>query len=279
MGKDTLDTKSLLPLEKYLETLVKTYPTPIRANELADKTGYSKAAVSKIRDRLLQICDQNIMLFDKGFVLSDSLNILPQIFIVFLAHGKHRSFLASRFFKAFIKPEKIHQRIAEIFPLYANVFTVEETGFLIGKLVESINRLPEADFKFLLKLISAKKPADVLKLKSLDTIQESLKKLEFTLNNKEELLIAIQLRDKFFFIIRDFLWAQIDGMRILKREEFSKRESYIFVYKDTIDFYLRDVFENVKPGLSKAGKKFLTDDIESQIQIGASQYAPRNDYE
>ena len=210
------------------------------------------------------------MIFEKGFVLSESSNLILQIFIVFLAHGKHRRFLRSRFFRALINPKKIHRKIAKEFLLYGERFTMNETEFLIQKFVESIDRLPEKDFKFLLKLISAKKPNQVLQLKSLASIQPILNKLEFIFNNKEELLIFITIRDKFFFMIRDSLWAYIEGMKILKKQDLITRKNYISVYKNTIDFYLRVIFEGIEPSLLKASKKFLKNNMEPQIKIGAS---------
>lgn len=270
MAKKEPEQRSLIPLIKYLEILVDSYPEPIRAIELADKTDHTKAAISKIRDRLLQLCDKNRMVFEKGFVLSESSNLIPQIFIVFLAHGKHRRFLRSRFFRALINPKKIYNAIATEYPLFGERFTLEETEFLIHKLVETIENLPERDFKFLLKLLSTKKPNKILQLKSLESIQPIIKKLEFAFNSKEELLIAITIRDKFFFMMRDFLWAYIEGMEILKKQDSITRKNYISVYKNTIDFYLKVIFEKVEPSLLEASKKFLTKNMEPQIKIGAS---------
>lgn len=270
MAKKEPEQRTLIPLIKYLEILVDSYPEPIRAIELADKTDHTKAAISKVRDRLLQLCDQNRMVFEKGFVLSESSDLILPIFIVFLAHGEHRRFLRSRFFRALINPKKIHRKIAKEFLLYGERFTMNETEFLIQKFIESIDRLPEKDFKFLLKLLSAKKPNQILQLKSLTSIQPILNKLEFIFNNKEELLIAITIRDKFFFMIRDFLWAYTEGMEILKKQDLITRKNYISVYKNTIDFYLRVIFERIEPSLLKASKKFLKKNMELQIKIGAS---------
>lgn len=270
MEKMELDAKHLLPMIKYIEILVENYPDPLRANELAEKTGHSKAAISKIRNKLIQLCDSNKFAFEKGFVLSENSSLFPQLFIVFLANGKHRKFLASKFFKAFVNPKKIHTQLITLFPSYNDRFSVDDTKFLIKKLIQSVEKLPEKDFQGLLKLLSAKKPSNILQYKFLDDFRGIISKLQFSYNNKNEFLKTIELRDKFFFLIRDYLWAQIEQMRILKKLDQTNKENYKKIYKQTIDFYLRIVFEELNLSLMKSGKLFFKENVESKVKIGAS---------
>lgn len=271
MGDKEPDIKVLMPLEKYLSILVDSYPEPIRSSELAKKTGHSKAAISKIRSRLLQLCDTKLMRLEKGFVLSQNFSMFPSFFIVFLTHGNHQKFLSSRFFKSIINGKLIHAKIAPLFPLYAQKFTEDDTSFLINKAVEMLENLPSEDFRFLSRLISSKKPASLLTLNTLNEIQSITKNLRFTFNNAEEVVKTVYLRDKFFFLIREILWAMIENMEILKKQDEKSRELYRFVYKDTIDFYLRHVFQQFDESLLAAGKQFLGKDAESKVRIGASQ--------
>ena len=271
MAEKELDIKLLLPLEKYLSILVNSYPEPMRAAELAKKTGHSKAAITKIRERLLQLCDTKSMLFEKGFVLHQDYNLIPSLFIVFLANGNHKRFLSSRFFKSLINGKMIHQKISTLFPPYALRFKEEDTTFLVLKIVEMVEKLPQKDFQFLYKLILSRKPASSWNLKSLNELQTLTKTLKFTFNNKEELLVAIYLRDKIFFFIREILWALMQSMKILEKQDEKTREQYMSVYKDTIDFYLRQAFEQFNEPLLKAGKEFFGKEAEAKIRLGASQ--------
>lgn len=269
--KEQIDIKSLIPLEKYLEVLVDAYPDPVRASDLAKKTGHSKAAISKIRKRLLQICDPKPMLFEKGFVLTQNVNNMPLLFFVFLANGRHKRFLSSRFVKLLVNGKAIHERASLLFPGYGQRFTEEDTAFIIHKLIDTLSKLPADDFRFLYQLITTKKPESILTLKTANDIQTALIKLEPTFDNEAELIKAAQLRDKAFFLIRDILWALIENLDILKRVQNEKQEIYRFVYKDTIDFYLKKVFNKFDESLLKSGKQFLGKDAEKRIRLGASQ--------
>ena len=271
MSEKEVDVKNLLPLAKYLLILVESYPQPIRATVLAEKTRHSKAAISKIRDRLMEICDPDLMAFEKGFVLSQNFNLIPSIFIVLLANGNHKKFLTSRFFRTFVSSQKVHDKIAAIFKPYGERFTPDETGFLIRKIAESIERLPSSDFEFLLRVLTSRKPSAVAELTSLQNVEKTIKKLEFTFKNKEEFTKTMVLRDKFFFLIRDVLWVRIEEMKILRNLDKKTKTMHKNVYKTTIDYYLRDIFSNLNESLISAGKNFGKD-VEGQISIGSSHF-------
>ena len=271
MSEKEVDVKNLLPLAKYLLILVESYPHPIRANVLAEKTSHSKAAISKIRDRLMKICDPDLMAFEKGFVLSQNFNLIPSIFIVLLANGNHKKFLTSRFFRTFVSSQKVHDKIAEIFKPYGERFTPDETGFLIQKIVESVERLPSSDFEFLLRVLTSRKPSTVAELAALQNVGKTIKKLEFTFKNNEEFTKTVVLRDKFFFLIRDLLWVRIEEMKVLTNLDKKTKTMYKNVYKTTIDYYLRDIFSNLNEPLISAGKNFAKD-VEGQIAIGSSHF-------
>lgn len=272
MVEKEIDVKTLLPLAKYLLILVESYPEPIRASNLAEKTGHSKAAISKVRERLMQLCDHDNMVFQKGFVLSQNFNFIPSIFIVLLAHGNHKKFLSSRFFKTFVSSKKVHDKIVSLFPPYGERFAQEDTGFLIQKIVESIERLPSSDFEFLLKLLTSKKPSNLAELAALQNFGQVIKKLEFSFKNKNEFIKTIIIRDKFFFLIRDVLWAKTEDMSILTTLDDKSRVQYKSVYKTTIDFYLRKIFSMSNESLLEAGKKFPEKDIANLIPIGSSHF-------
>ena len=271
MSKKDVDPKNLLPLAKYLLILVESYPQPIRANVLAEKTGHSKAAISKIRERLMQVCDPDPMVFEKGFVLSQNFNLIPSIFIALLAHGSHKRFLTSRFFRTFVSSRKVHDKIVTIFPPYGERFTSDETGFLIQKIVGVIERLSPSDFKLLLELLTSRKPSTVTELAALQDVTKNLKKIEFTFRNKEEFVKTIILRDKFFFLIRDVLWAKIEEMKILTKLDKKNKVMYKNVYKTTIDHYLRDIFSILNESLMSAGGNFVKN-TSGLTPIGSSHF-------
>ena len=261
----------MLPLAKYLLILVESYPLPIRANVLAEKTGHSKAAISKIRERLMQICDPDPMIFEKGFVLSQNFNLISSIFITLLAHGSHKRFLSSRFFRTFVSSRKVHDKIVMACPHYGEKFTPDETGFLIQKIVGAIESLPPSDFKFLLDLLTSRKPSTSTELDALQDVTKILKKLEFTFRNNEEFSKTIILRDKFFILIRDVLWSKIEEMKIFTKLDKKNKTMYKNVYKDTIDFYLRNIFSIIDESPMSAKGNFIKD-IRELTPIDSSRF-------
>ena len=204
-------------------------------------------------------------------VLSQNFNLIPSIFIVLLANGNHKKFLTSRFFRTFVSSQKVHDKIAEIFKPYGERFTPDETGFLIQKIVESVERLPSSDFEFLLRVLTSRKPSTVAELAALQNVGKTIKKLEFTFKNNEEFTKTVVLRDKFFFLIRDLLWVRIEEMKVLTNLDKKTKTMYKNVYKTTIDYYLRDIFSNLNEPLISAGKNFAKD-VEWQIAIGSSHF-------
>jgi len=277
--QEEFDIRELYPLEKYLSVLLESYPKPVRAAKLAEKTGYTKAAVSKIRERLLKVCDRRPLVFGKGFILSTKTNVLFPIFIVFLVHGKHQKFLKSRFFRAFIDGKRIHSRLVTQFPIYGERFSEDDTTFFIKKIVESIERLPPKDFKFLLKIFSSRKTDKLVFFQHMENFQKILNNLKLSFNNKNEVLKTVSIRDKFFFLIRDVLWTKINDMEIIKKQDSDTRKAYQIVYKDTIDFYLRKAFEDINKKLLNSAKTLFPDDVEKKTKIGASHFMPESNNE
>ena len=272
MSEKEVDVKNLLPLAKYLLILVESYPQPIRATVLAEKARHSKAAISKIRDRLMEICDPDLMAFEKGFVLSQNFNLIPSIFIVLLANGNHKKFLTSRFFRTFVSSQKVHDKIAAIFKPYGERFTPDETGFLIQKIAESIERLPSSDFEFLLRVLTSRKPSAVAELTSLQNVEKTIKKLEFTFKNKEEFTKTMVLRDKFFFLIRDVFMGQNrrnENSYKLGQKNQNNAQKRLQNYNRLLSE--RHISQTLMNLLISAGKNFGKD-VEGQISIGSSHF-------
>ena len=255
-----IDTKSLLHLERYLSVLVNTYPQPIRASILAEKTQSSKPAITKIRERLMQICDLKTFALERGFVLSFDSNVLINLFLVFAANKHHRQFLSSRFVQAFFNSKRIHSVLVSNFPLYNKYFSEDDTKLLLDIILNNIATINPEEFRFLMKTISMH-PSSFTESAIWLNLQKIISKFQFTIKNENELYQIFSIRDKFFFLIRDSLWLFIENMKILESIGQEERSVYIAVYKNTIDFYLRRIFEALNEPISLAAAK-------SSLRIG-----------
>ncbi|WKT58517.1 hypothetical protein QVH35_03795 [Candidatus Nitrosotenuis chungbukensis] len=262
------DIKSLIVLEDYLSILLEAYPNPIRATDLAKKTDKSKAAISKIRKRILQVCDPKTMIFGRSFLLSDDLNTLQTLFVVFAAAGKHRQFLSSKLVRHFLSRKAIHPRIIEQFPTYAKYFEVGDTEFLFDKLLGMISKVDPKDLESLIKGYYIN--GSVLDPRNLPYFSKVLNKIQLEFKNDKELLRMLSIRDKFFYLIRDTLWSHIEKMSILDNLTQQERETYLNVYKHTVDFYLKKIFSQLNEPLVNAAITIGLNKNTLPLEVGST---------
>ncbi len=243
--------RALVALEEYLEVLADEYPNPINASSLARKMNKSKAAVTKVRARLLWVCDRTKMALDRAFVLRLDLDTAYLLLLVSAANGRHRSFLASKFVKSLVSPKRIHARIATAFPLYATYFEEADTAFVVQKGLEALSAANPESLRSVARAMS--KPTSFLNTTAwLRGTQQVLGNLRLTLKDDAELKQVISIRDKLFFLVREYLWRAMQNMQILKDLPPEHRDSYVAVYKHTIDFYLRRIFEALNEPIMRA---------------------------
>jgi len=265
-----IDTRSLLSLEKYIVVLVENYPQQLRAVDLAKKTDSTKPAITKIKNRLVQICDLKSYAFNRSFVLSPSDDVLVNLFLVFAANKHHKKFLSSRFVKAFFDSKTIHKKIIADFPLYSKYFSESDTGLFINLILENISNIDSEDFSFLMKALKMK-PSAITDGAVMSNIGKLFQHFEFTIQDQEKLKAILSLRDRFFFLIRDSMWVFIENMKILQTLNENERHNYTSVYKNTIDFYLRQIFEGFnEPILEAARKSSLR--VGSLMEVGSTVF-------
>ena len=268
-GKENIDVKSLVVLDRYLTILLESYPKPLRASELAEKAGTTKPAISKIRDRLLRVCDPKAMLFEKGFVLSSDNNSLQSLFLVFAGTGRHRKFLSSKLVQRFVSRKALHPKIIKKFPLYEKHFTPDDTEFMLTKILEATSKIEPKDLEIILKTYYFNRPSS-LDPKAIPDLSSVVDKIQFNFKNKRELQKMFLIRDKFYLFIRDSLWKRIEKMEILESISASERPFYVKVYKHTTDFYLRRVFKQVTEPLIKAATDLELDLRTLPVEVGAT---------
>ena len=253
MKANTPGKQPLYPLIGYLSILVQEYPHPIRAVKLAERTTYTKAAVSKVRQRLMTVCDINRMVFDKGFVLRADMETFVNIFTSFVSRGKQQEFLSSNYAKTFLKSDLVYSELRSNWPMFAKYFTQEDTDFLIDKVLETISSINGNYLRQLFRgLLKSTGPdfghiyASVIKI---------IESIQLPITSQHDLEMILGVRDKLFFLIRDILWQVTNDLSILKAKTEEERKTYSSVYEGTIDFYLRKIFEEINKMLVKTARE------------------------
>lgn len=252
MDENQKGIKSSLHLLRYLEALVDEFPHPIRATQLAKLVGVTKASITKMHKRLLDLCDTKISASSKSFVLKSDPETLAKVFLLFALTGSHREFLRSNYVSHVMSGENIHRLLSLHIPNYKMYFEVDDTSFIVSRFLDFLFKL-EPSFV-----------VNVLKSLLIDTSQsipiqfivemENLLPAVFRVKSESDFLALMRVRDKTYFLIRDFLWAQIQSLSIVKSKQSKERTNYLNVYKETVDFYLRYYAAQVDKLISKALK-------------------------
>jgi hypothetical protein len=248
-----IHAKSLIPLLPYLIVLTEEYPNPIRASVLAQKTSKSKAAVTKVKERLLQICDAREMALGAGFRLVPTFDAFLNLFLVFSANGEARQFLGSRYVSLFLKGDQVHKALANHIPRYSEYFTDEETSFMTDKVLEIVSGINPNSLRQFAKSIM-KESADAPEYILSRFVPNMLRDLKLTIKDERELRLAISIRDKLFLVARDLAWSYIGNLSILRTVSSRDRGDYIRVYKHTIQYYLTRLIEGLNTPLFDAAR-------------------------
>jgi hypothetical protein len=267
--ENQVDLKSLIPLTPYLTVLTAEYPNPIRASGLAQKTSRSKAAVTKVKGRLLQVCDVREVALGAGFRLLPTFDAFLNLFMVFSANGEARRFLGSRYTKLFLKGEQVHKALASHIPRYSYYFTDEETSFMMDKVLEIVSSVSPSSLREFAKSIIKGSADDVRYILS-RFIPDMLRDFKLTIKNEHELRLAISVRDKLFLATRDLVWSYVENLSVLRTVNARDREDYLRVYKHTIDYYLTRLFEALNTPIFEATRASSIQPKPKMAIIGSS---------
>lgn len=265
------EARELLQLVEYLAVLADAYPSPVNSTSLAHRLGKSKAAVTKVRERLLKVCDKTKMALDRAFVLRPDLDTVGVLLLVFAANGKHERFLKSRFITSLVGPAKVHAKLSATFPLYGQYFEEADTAFIVSKGLAALSSANPEALRSVARALS--KPTNMMTSAAwLQGAQQVIGGVKLEVKDRTDLERVLSIRDKLFFLVREFLWKAMQDMQILKTMPEENCETYVTVYKHTIDFYLRRVFEALNEPIRKAAEEAGLA-IGGSPQIGASVLA------
>lgn len=253
MAKSNRTGKPSASLLRYLRALVDKYPIPVRATQLAELVGVTKASVTKVHTRLIDFCDTKIAASSRSFVLKSDIETFSKVFLEFALTGAHREFLHSRYVANMISGERVHAVLSKTIPNYDQYFEPEDTLFLITRLLDFLVKLdPSLVVEVLKSLIE--NSSHTIPIQLISEIEEIVPAI-FAVKNDSEFFELMKVRDKTFFLVRDFLWTKIETLAIVKSKDIKERANYVAVYKDTVDYYLKSYVDHLDITISKAFNK------------------------
>ena len=234
------DFQELGGIVKYIEVLLDSFPNPISRKELAQRTGVTEAAVSKVKDKLLRLCNWDALFLSRKLILKTD-ETFGRLLGFYFLQMKPMRVLLSNYGKEIIKRMNLHSKISESFKEYPLYFTEADTQILTRIVLCNLGNFQIAN------AIRAhiREPRDKMIWLSGEYIfamQTILQKLELPMDNNDDLRNILSIRDKLFYLVKELLWRQVQKASILANLTTDKKASYIDVYSDTLDFYLRKAF-------------------------------------
>ena len=239
-GKENDDFHEWEGLVNYIDVLMDSFPNPISRKELAQKTGVSQPAITKVKNRLLQICDHDALLFSRKLILRTD-ETPWKLLVFYLLQMKPTKMLLSNYGWQMIKRMNLHSKICERFKEYSSHFNEKDTDFIIKFVLYNIGNFQIVN-QIRTSIGDPQQRMMWLSTQYLQAIQGILQKLDLPIEETEDLSSFLAIRDKLFYLSKELLCQQVQKLSILRGLSIKEKATYLRVYSTTIDFYLRKVF-------------------------------------
>lgn len=235
-------------LVKYFEVLVERFPESITHHNLAEGASVTRSAVSRVKNRIYDFCRVRDLIYRRKMILRTDPDIFWKLVGIFWFEGKLKMILLSRYGKYMIGNmiDRIHSELSTQIEGYSKFFNKNDTEWIVNKIV--LHNLVFLDFvdNIKMKVANPEVRAYVMSIRFGQALIGLIEKFEIPIENEDDLLHVLTLRDKSFFLIRDILQQMIEQMEVLRTlEEEEERTMYKKVYLNTVEFYLRKIFEEL----------------------------------
>lgn len=262
--------ESLKKLSKYIEVLVDEYPVPITQSELANKSSVTKSAVSKIRGRLLELCDMHIIAYERKMVLKSDFETFAKVFHLYFLQSKAQKLFNSKYAKAVLYETQIYEDLAKKLEAFSfsKYFNKGDINWAINLVLQNISsfQIRKDAFSAIASVIGSEiEDEDLIEI--VPYIQLATKlftNFEITLEDEVELKKTLLLRDKTYFFIKDNLKKILAELEVVKEikdsEERHARTNLLYVIAE---HYMNKIFKQVTEHIQQhsegKGIPFLTD--------------------
>jgi hypothetical protein len=231
--------QELESITNYVDVLMDTFPMPISRKELAQKTGVSGAAITKMGSKLLRLCDKDTLIFDRKLVLKTDetfWNLLTSYFLKL----KPTRVLLSKYGWSMIKRMNIHSKITTRVEEYSRYFNEEDTETIIRIILHNFENFQIAN-QIKINIGDSGQRMMLLSIHYATAVQGLLQKLDLPMGTNEDLVNIVRIRDKLFYLARDLIMKQVQKASILEEIPEEEKRTYLQVYSKTVDYYLRKI--------------------------------------
>jgi len=260
---------------RYLWALIDSYPNPINQSELADITGVSRSAITRIKNILNKICDLKSLAYERKLVLKNDFQNRMVLFTYFMWFGKPEDFklyISSKYFIEALIESNTYDKIVELYPDYKinEYYTKEDfqwfIHFFINKFIAS-----EPTIENEIIIIAKFKENDIMQQiiwKNMPINMQFLYSVLYDyslqfLNKEEDFIKLLELRDKthFLFIrnsqmysglLKNFVdWFEEDNIKNNEHLKEASEALFLAILKKILKMFTEHIY-------NEASKKSIT---------------------
>ena len=236
------DFREFEGLTDYIEVLINSFPKPITRKELAQQIGVSQPAITKVKNRLLSLCDRDALVFNHKLILKTD-ETFWMLLVLYALKMKPTRILLSNYGWEMIKRMQIHSKISDKFKEYSLYFNERDTQIMTRIALFNLGNF-QIVHQIRTRISNPQERMMLLSGQYISAMQTIMQKLDLPMDNAEDLLDILAIRDKLFYLMKDLISQQVKRASILQKLTSEEKTTYLKIYLDTIDFYLRKVFSN-----------------------------------
>lgn len=248
-------------VEKYIEVLLDKFPVPITQTELAEEASVTKSAVSKIRERLVALCDINVLAYEKKLLLSSDSRVFSQLFFfLFFSRLKPEIILKSNYLKSIVKSWNIHEKLSKNLEglSYDKFFEKADTDKFIEIVLHNLSKI-RVQQKFLHSELRKEKMNErglLLRIFAyFPILEDPFSKIDLALfDEEEEMIHLLRLRDKVFQFIMHNSEKVLRNWEVLQSVEGKKKDVYLEAYLKAVEHYVRKYIDQFTSKVQEKAK-------------------------
>lgn len=234
---DKDDPREFEGLINYLDVLIESFPKPITRKELAERTGVSKAYITKISDRLLKLCNKNALIFGRKLILQTD-ETYWKLFFVYFFRQRLPKFILSNYGLEIVKLFKVHSKISAQVKEYPEYFSEKDTEAMIRIFLHNLKNLRMVN-EFKTNMVDPQLRVMLLSMNYMATLETLLQGFDLPVETSEDLINMLTIRDKVFCFAKHMIIKRLKEASIMNTLSETEKAVYLEVYSGTVDFYLK----------------------------------------
>jgi hypothetical protein len=265
------DPREFESLIDYVDVLIESFPKPITRKELAERTGVSKAAVTKIKNRLLKLCDKNALIFSGKLILQKD-ETYWKLFFVYFSLQRLPQFILSNYGLEIVKLFKVHSKISAQIREYPEYFSEKDTETMIRVFLHNLKNLPMVN-EFKTNPVDPQLRVMLLSMNYMAALGTLFQGFDLPIETNEDSINMLIIRDKAFCFAKHMIVKRLKEVGIMSTLSEKEKTTYLEVYSGTVDFYLKRllaVFTDLVEQVAK--KKNLA--FNEEFKVVGSLYKP-----